>query len=418
MVLPVAALAIASTALEGGAAIAARQALMRAIPLLAGLAAHAALQGLARYRRQPDWDNVRPMSPLPPNSIPVSSGGLTIPPQWTLGWSSGPPPTCPSGWTPVLKNPAWFGHIFFPVYNFYGISNGIGLNLDGSNVPIAGPVNLGGTLYMMVEYWEATGPNPPYQMWGNQRMYTAAPSAPMPVVEAGRILPLPVSGPVIKPFGDVAVPQVPTAAVAAPVVGNYSPPRPLPWSVIPRFHGWRNPLVPRSVHDEYGLAPPLTLPPGSPPVSYPPQAKPYVYPPAVFPAVAAKAMAPFHWQLPPRKNEREKKWKVVGRGKTVRKLIDPIGEGVDAVQAIYKALPQQCRLKWPGTNFDVRKPSPQDMARQIWLHLDQVDPLTAVQNIVTNEIKDYAYGRSSRGATKSMRKFYDATGRLHGLFHR
>lgn len=95
----------------------------------------------------------------------------------------------------------------------------------------------------------------------------------------------------------------------------------------------------------------------------------------------------------PRRNERERKTRAGGG--TIRIISTAVGqitEGMDWVEALWKALPK--RLRKQGFS------SPVDKARDLWRYWRYIDPQRAVAEVVAMQIEDTLIGKSSQGWRK------------------
>lgn len=92
----------------------------------------------------------------------------------------------------------------------------------------------------------------------------------------------------------------------------------------------------------------------------------------------------------PRRGEREKKTRTGSAVfRVIHTSVGQITEGMDWVDAVWKAIPKPLRTK----GFM----SPVDKAREIWAKWDVLDPQRAVAEIVAMQIEDALIGRSAQG---------------------
>lgn len=109
---------------------------------------------------------------------------------------------------------------------------------------------------------------------------------------------------------------------------------------------------------------------------------------------------------PPDRFTRERKIRVAATG-AVRVALDAIGETGDFVEALWDALDDKhkrhktVRRPWP---YRSEKPKVQDMLSDLWRawpELDRAYFYRAVDNLVLNQIEDYAYGKLGQASGKA-----------------
>ena len=130
--------------------------------------------------------------------------------------------------------------------------------------------------------------------------------------------------------------------------------------------------------------------------------------------------APPHVRRPPVRGEKERK---PGRDvkRAIDKIVGPVTEAVDAIDAVYKALPWSVRQEayqdclWaPGGLGDARKcMTPQRKLRVIYDNADRLDMAKVVENLAKNHVEDMVIGNLSRRADKNLRDrgWHDRFGR-------
>ena len=105
---------------------------------------------------------------------------------------------------------------------------------------------------------------------------------------------------------------------------------------------------------------------------------------------------------PPEKYTRERKFisKSKALGIVLFKVLDKVSEAADVVDAVYEALPEKVRKRWPCK----KRPGPVDnfgqygiggadcKAAAIYYNLHSVDVEQAVRNIIANQLEDAIYG--------------------------
>lgn len=101
-----------------------------------------------------------------------------------------------------------------------------------------------------------------------------------------------------------------------------------------------------------------------------------------------------HVRQPPGKGTKERKLNL-SIGGVPGKIIGGVTEAVDAVDAIYAALPS--KYKSPGL-------TPQEKAAQIYRHFDQVDLRKALANLFVQQVSDRAWGTIGKAAAQAAVK--------------
>lgn len=101
-----------------------------------------------------------------------------------------------------------------------------------------------------------------------------------------------------------------------------------------------------------------------------------------------------HVRQPPGKGTKERKLNL-SIGGVPGKIIGGVTEAVDAVDAIYAALPR--KYKSPGL-------TPQEKAAQIYRHFDEVDLRKALANLFVQQVSDRAWGTIGRAAAQAAVK--------------
>lgn len=101
---------------------------------------------------------------------------------------------------------------------------------------------------------------------------------------------------------------------------------------------------------------------------------------------------------PPRPREKEKKVHARTVAGTAVRVVDAVGEGVDFLEAFYKALP------WSVRKLYGRRPKPQDMSHALWNYWDEVDIGLALRNLALNEVEDRAFGLAGQGNARLARQ--------------
>lgn len=116
---------------------------------------------------------------------------------------------------------------------------------------------------------------------------------------------------------------------------------------------------------------------------------------------------------PPKKGEKEKKFVL---NKAVRPIMDIFGkitEGLDVMDAAYKALPKSVK---GGVWYDrkekrwKRKDNVLERAQKVYEHLDLIDKDQFVMNLLDDYFQDWLIGKTSGALDKVLKPVYDKTG--------
>lgn len=111
-----------------------------------------------------------------------------------------------------------------------------------------------------------------------------------------------------------------------------------------------------------------------------------------------------HWRRPPRTRDRERKYKMSGRGwnllgqillRYASRTYGGVTEVVDLLSAIYSALPDRLIAQHPDIPKGEVIPF---MLGQIYENFDQIDIGEAIYNIAANQIEDAAWGAYFRAS--------------------
>lgn len=104
----------------------------------------------------------------------------------------------------------------------------------------------------------------------------------------------------------------------------------------------------------------------------------------------------------PRKREKEKKIHVRTVAGGAWALINVFIEGLDFLDVIWKALPDEKRSKGNIT--------PYDKAKDVYDHIDEIDIAKAVENYLNNQIEDMIYGTIGKQVAKAQGVIGSPTG--------
>lgn len=116
------------------------------------------------------------------------------------------------------------------------------------------------------------------------------------------------------------------------------------------------------------------------------------------PAGVGAASAPkTHTMRPPRgkppKNEKEVKHKLPTAAVALLKAVSAVTEAVDFVDALYKALPAEFRPKYRNTKHEKKVTTPLERMEAVYKNAEKIDIYNAIDNLVENQIEDYAFGK-------------------------
>ena len=103
----------------------------------------------------------------------------------------------------------------------------------------------------------------------------------------------------------------------------------------------------------------------------------------------------FHRLAPPPKRNKEGKVKSTAAASfynVVHPVISNVGEVVEFIQAIYDALPDQFKVKYPGTNYTLRAATPQQKVKAIYENFHRIDLAKAIRNFADNQLEDAIWG--------------------------
>lgn len=107
-----------------------------------------------------------------------------------------------------------------------------------------------------------------------------------------------------------------------------------------------------------------------------------------------------HVNAPPKWNEKERKAKVHRIMAVALNIGGKLTEGADVVDALYDALPNNLKIKFRDTNYNLQSATPQAKLKQLWEHWDKVDIDAALGNLAKNEIEDFIIGKAGQYGKK------------------
>lgn len=116
-----------------------------------------------------------------------------------------------------------------------------------------------------------------------------------------------------------------------------------------------------------------------------------------------------------KKNEKERKIVVSASKLAIGRAAGTVTEGVDALDAIYEALPKAMRDKARASRHG-KDPRVTVKLRMVYDHFDQVDLRQAVRNLLENQVEDWFYGQLGQRAQEGLNRsgWKKATGIEHG----
>jgi hypothetical protein len=181
--------------------------------------------------------------------------------------------------------------------------------------------------------------------------------------------------------------------MSLPLGQPVSQPSPIPYRALPhrRVNPWRSP-VERSTwgHD---TAPAIA-----------PRLRPYQVG-AINTTITGTAVKTNpngrHNMLPPGAGEKEKKGSLPGWGAALNNAIGHATEALDAIDAVYYALPASIRAAEFAAYGGYM--GPQDKLAAIWRNAQHIDPLEVAKNLILNAAQDRAIGKASRTASRGVR---------------
>lgn len=139
---------------------------------------------------------------------------------------------------------------------------------------------------------------------------------------------------------------------------------------------------------------------------------------------------PGHERTPPKKNEKERKYRPGRVALGVWAGIGTATEALDLLQLLYRSIPKKWRSKWHNggnQHFDYwsqdpktgkwkyNEPPPWIMAMVVFNNIEHVDMSKAIPAFVNMQASDKAYGAASKVLNKRFEAFYKSTGRPIGV---
>lgn len=186
-------------------------------------------------------------------------------------------------------------------------------------------------------------------------------------------------------------------------------PAPIPLSVLPNLKPSDNPN--REAEYEAEPSSPWQTRPSPYPVSVPNDWAVSITQPGAAPQSAPQS----HTMSPPRKreprDEKERKTKLSPALSVVLKAVSAVTEGVDFIDALYDALPEQYRPRYRNTGYEKRVTTPQERMKALWENADKIDIDLALQNLVAEHIEDTIYGKIGKVGGEISRRL----GRPYGF---
>lgn len=179
-----------------------------------------------------------------------------------------------------------------------------------------------------------------------------------------------------------------------PLVGPAPFVRPIPWRLAP--YRRRDPNRAPTEQTQTGPRPQPSPEPNPVPggVQTPPSGR----------GPMRKTTSP-HRQKPPKKNEKQRKFKLGLGGTAIGFLLNLATESADFIESFYWAIDKDARAKWWHENAaGKRKLSPQQMLAAIFANLDHMDWGKALQNLAENQLEDAIIGAVAGGIGRNWHK--------------
>lgn len=182
------------------------------------------------------------------------------------------------------------------------------------------------------------------------------------------------------PFPATPYPRPKPRDWQSPTEGRQAGPAPQPRQAVePRLRPYERPAIEIAVQPRPG---PVTASPGS------------------------------HKQLPPKgrgQRERKQKTKSAGAFNLIRRVFEGAFEAVDVIEAVFQALPQHIRQRYPHA-----RRAPVVMMRAINRHWQVIDTEEMIINLLLNELEDYIFGRLGRMSQHVAQQLHLSTGPQFG----
>lgn len=175
------------------------------------------------------------------------------------------------------------------------------------------------------------------------------------------------------------------AAVPVPHVRNWPAIDPAYWNDPIKYPpGYRQPLPNRPINNTGARPHPASSPTESTQRGY-----------GVDQAPTPSAPPPT--RKPPGPGVKERKTKVTPFVSISLGLVNFVGEGIDALQAVHDALPEK---------YQSKSPKPQDMAKAVYLHYDKINIGIAIMNLAIEQAEDHLYGVIGNANREASRNFF------------
>lgn len=184
-------------------------------------------------------------------------------------------------------------------------------------------------------------------------------------------------------------------------------PEPLPWAQIPK----RVTRVDRVPGHRWEAGNEVENPnsvPGQSPTK--PYATPQQAPSVVVDSVGVTIIPPTsHFYARPPRGTKEGKMKASPAAAAILGAISTFTEALDLIDVLYQSLPKSAKVKYKGTPYELRTPTPDQKLKAIYNGFDQIDPSKAVSNYVANQIEDMIYGKIGKASSRASQAL-----RIHG----
>lgn len=380
-----------------------------------------ALPASSRYIQQKILPHLPPVAAAAYWAMMQKAGQFSINPPAAPFRKQEPTLYIPAGWNKVNEFTCWWQEeVGSP--DFWGITVDGGINYPPANCYLSsltptsdwkpneiyynGSSWIFGQQRVAITAFGDAGENGAYAWAWSWPDATGTESPPLPQVRGG-------IGYIINhiyapnapiPYDWFSTPLLPWAPWLQPVIGDAPLPMSPPYRSIPDLNRVSSPWLPQGRSS--GNNPPAL--PSDPPETFephpevPPNAKPAVK--GVYPPATARSISEPRWHelRPPRKGEKERK--VKASKLAVVKVADAISEGVDAVNAFYKAVPKHLRPRYVTkdgrtTRHEKRNLTPDEKAKVIYdnlLKMHDMDILQGLANIALTNQLDKLYGTLGR----------------------
>lgn len=120
------------------------------------------------------------------------------------------------------------------------------------------------------------------------------------------------------------------------------------------------------------------------------------------PRVAPNLARSFHDRRPPRRNEKEVKYRLPRAARLAVRAASSFTEALDALNVLYESLPDIYKPRYNDTRFVWKHPPPHIMAKVVWDNFDKIDMAEFRKGFLLNEIQDTILGTAGRGVRRNQ----------------